>query len=522
MPRSRAPVARPTERTKRKPQGQRAPASPRRRAPGAGGQPVAHEELWRQVFLRIPEPAFVTDPTGSLLVANLAATRLLETRARGPLEGRAVADIVSERDRGRLRELLSRLEVSRRPSLETEIDFRLGRGQSASAATTLVGLRGDGGRLRAVGWLLRRVGQPRALAERLQRTRQEASDLRLALDQAAALLWLDRDWHVSEANDRCLQFLGRSRADLIGRSVDDLDFGPEVESRLTDIRGTLSRGDVWGGELHVVRPSAEPVWLHCTAVALLDEGGRPAQYFAVLQDVTERHIANERLLEQEGLARLGAMAAVMAHEVRNPLAAARGALDVIGRRVSSGSDRRILADVSSRLSRLNDLVTDILLFARPPRPVLSETDLGELVEATVRAMRVDPLGQSVELRLESLGEPLRVRIDAGAIQRVLFNLLRNAMQAMGGKGRVVVRVEREADRCRVHVVDRGPGIPEENRERIFEPFFTTKVAGSGLGLATARRTVELHGGRLTLLPAAGGGVDALLELPADDSASPER
>jgi PAS domain S-box-containing protein len=520
MPRSGgAPGARPT---KKGPPRERAPASPRRRILRVGRQAVAHEELWRQVFLHIPEPAFITDPTGRLLVANLAASRLIETRGRGPLEGKAVAQMVSERDRQRIQELLSRLEVSRRPTLETEIDVRVGRGRSASAATTLVGLRGDGGRLRAVGWLLRRVGQPRGLAERLQRTRQEASDLRLALDQAAALLWLDRDWNVSEANDRCLQFLGRSRADLIGHSVDDLDFGPEVESRLTEIRGTLSRGDVWGGELHVVRPSAEPIWLHCTAVALLDEGGQPSQYFAVLQDVTERRLAQERLLEQEGLARLGVMAAVMAHEVRNPLAAARGALDVIGRRVPSEGDRQILADVSSRLSRLNDLVTDILLYARPPRPVPSETDLCELVEATVRAMRVDPLAQSSEIRLESPGGPLRVRIDAGAIQRVLFNLLRNAMQAMGGKGTVIVRIERDGDWCRVHVVDHGPGIPEENRERIFEPFFTTKHTGSGLGLATARRTVELHGGRLALLAAPGGGVDALLELPADESLRPER
>jgi PAS domain S-box-containing protein len=475
----------------------------------------AREDLWRQLFERVPEPAFVTDPRGHVLLTNPAAARWLESRAR-PLDGRPVEEMVVERDRSRVRGLLARLQASRRAVLETEVDLRRGNGHGLSAAVTLLGLRGDGGRLRAVGWLLRRLGQPRPLTEHLQRTRQEVSDVRLALDEAAALLGFDREGRVSEANERCCRMLARSRERVVGCTLAELRLGSHLDAHLPEIRRTLARGDVWGGEVHVFVGEGDDRWLHCTVVALLDDDARPSRYLAILYDVTDRRRATERLLEQEGLARLGAMAAVVAHEVRNPLAAARGALQVIGPRVTAEEDRRILGDVSERLSRLDGLVEDILLYARPRPLVLAETDLVDLARRSVGELRSDPQAAGLEVALERPAARCRARVDAAALQRVLLNLLRNASQAMGGRGRIVVGVERAGHVCRLRVHDQGPGIPEDVRARIFEPFFTTKHKGSGLGLATARRTVELHGGRLQLLPAPGGGTDAVIELPVEE------
>jgi PAS domain S-box-containing protein len=461
----------------------------------------------------------VTDAHGRFLLTNPAAARWLESRQYS-LDGRPVEEVVVERDRSRVRALLARLQTSNRAALETELDLRRENDHGVSAAVTLVSLRGDGGRLRAIGWLLRGLGQPRPLTEHLQRTRQEASDLRLALDEAAALLGFDREGRVSEVNERCCRILARSREQLMGRALAALRLGSHLEAHLREIRRTLARGDVWGGELHVAVGPGDDRWLHCTVVALLDEDARPSRYLAILYDVTDRRRATERLLEQEGLARLGAMAAVVAHEVRNPLAAARGALQVIGPRVAAEGDRRILGDVAERLSRLDGLVEDILVYARPRPLVLAETDLVELAKRAVGELRSDPQAVGLELVLERPAARCRSRVDAGALQRVLLNLLRNAAQAMGGRGRIVVRVERAGRTCRVRVRDQGPGIPDEVRERIFEPFFTTKHKGSGLGLPTARRTVELHGGRLQLLPAPGGGTDAVLELPLRKEVSP--
>jgi PAS domain S-box-containing protein len=479
----------------------------------------SREDLWRQLFERVPEPAFVTDAHGRVLLTNPAAARWLESRAF-PLDGRPVEEMVVERDRSRVRALLARLQASRRAVLETEVDLRRENGHGLSAAVTLVSLRGEGERLRAIGWLLRRLGQPRPLAEHLQRTRQEASELRLALDEAAALLGFDREGRVSEVNERGCRILARSREQLMGCTLAELRLGSHVATHLSEIRRTLARGDVWGGELRVAAGSRDDRWLHCTVVALLDEDARPSRYLAILYDVTDRRRATEQLLEQEGLARLGAMAAVVAHEVRNPLAAARGALPVIGPRVPAEGDRRILGDVAERLSRLDGLVEDILLYARPRPLVLAETDLVDLVKRLVGELRSDPQAAGLELVLEGPAAPCRTRVDAAALQHALLNLLRNASQAMGGRGRIVIGVERMGRSCRLRVRDEGPGIPDEVRQRIFEPFFTTKHMGSGLGLATARRTVQLHGGRLQLLPAPGRGTDAVIDLPLKKEVGP--
>jgi two-component system C4-dicarboxylate transport sensor histidine kinase DctB len=212
------------------------------------------------------------------------------------------------------------------------------------------------------------------------------------------------------------------------------------------------------------------------------------------------------------------MAAVVAHEVRNPLAAAQGALEVIGPRVPDEGDRTVLADVIRRLSQLNRLVNDILLYARPRPLKLERADFGQLVDDIVDELRDDAGMRDVEIAFERPSE-LLLDLDPTGIRAVLLNLVRNAAEALDRRGQIHVRVERDEHWCRLRVRDRGPGIPEELREKVFEPFFTTRHHGSGLGLAVARNTVDRHGGHLRLEPAPGGGTDAVVELPAGSRAS---
>jgi PAS domain S-box-containing protein len=447
-----------------------------------------------------------------VLAANPAALRLLDSRDR-PLLGSRVAAFVVEEDRHRVLALLRRLREVRPDVLESKIDLVAPRGGPTSVSATLIGLPVEGGRLEAVSWALRQTGQPRALAARLQRTRQEASDLRRALDQAAAVLELDRHGRVSVANERCRQLLGRAHEEMVGRTAAELGLGPSLEERLPEIRRQLVRGRVWGGELRLEVGGEEIRWVHTTVVPLLDDDGRPRRYLALLHDVTRRRWALERIERERGLTRLGAMAAVVAHEVRNPLAAARGALEVIGPRVPAEGDRAVLGDVIERLSRLNQLVDDILVYARPRPLKLEEADLAELARLAIEELRDDARMKKVELTLERPPKGCLLKLDPGAIRAVLVNLLRNAADAMDGRGRVRVVVERDDERCRLRVRDEGPGVPEELREKVFEPFFTTRHRGSGLGLAVARETADRHGGRLILEPGLEGGTDAVLELP---------
>jgi signal transduction histidine kinase len=206
------------------------------------------------------------------------------------------------------------------------------------------------------------------------------------------------------------------------------------------------------------------------------------------------------------------MAAIVAHEVKNPLAGIRGVLQVIGSRLPVDSrDGAIVSDVQHRLDTLNELLQDLLLFARPKAPQTAEGPLMPIIQDTVHQLKRDPGMAGIDVLID--GDTPVVRADPVQIQRVLLNLFINAGQAMNGHGRIDVRISEGDGTCEIRIRDAGPGIPADVLERIFEPFFTTKHRGTGLGLPTARRIIENHGGVLTVECPETGGTEVAIALP---------
>jgi len=237
-------------------------------------------------------------------------------------------------------------------------------------------------------------------------------------------------------------------------------------------------------------------------------------FTGLVRDVTDRKRIERRLREQESLAHLGEMAAVVAHEVKNPLAGISGALQVIGNRMPEGNvDRRVIQDMRKRIASLNESLQDLLTFARPRPMRMSTLDLRKLVLESLTLLGRD--NRYAELDVQVDGDAEQVVADGDQLQMVLLNILLNAAQATGEDGSLKVVLSQDGDWRRVAVVDSGPGIPEELREKIFKPFFTTKARGTGLGLAMVRRTVEGHGGQVLVECPEGGGTVVTLVLPAD-------
>jgi two-component system sensor histidine kinase AtoS len=235
---------------------------------------------------------------------------------------------------------------------------------------------------------------------------------------------------------------------------------------------------------------------------------------AIRYDITERKHSEMRLREQAALARLGEMAAVVAHEVKNPLAGIRGALQIIGGRLPETSrDRAILGDIVARLDSLNEIVQDLLVFARPREPKLAPVELARLLEDTAALLKKDPAHASADVSIA--GDRPTIQADAEQLQTVFLNLLLNAAQASGSASGVRVTVTSEGRTCRVAITDRGPGIPQALLEKVFEPFFTTKHRGTGLGLPTAKRVIERHNGTIEFETPQGGGTTVVVTLPVD-------
>jgi signal transduction histidine kinase len=237
-------------------------------------------------------------------------------------------------------------------------------------------------------------------------------------------------------------------------------------------------------------------------------------FTGILHDLSKRTELEERLREATALARLGEMAAVIAHEVKNPLAAVRGAVQVIGSRLpASTGDAAIVKEVIARIDGLNDLIQDLLVFARPPAPKPSSTDLRALLESVVALLQRDPAFADLEVTIDGVVPPLYS--DATLLTIALQNLLINSAQAMQGRGTVRISLRSADGWHHVEIIDSGPGIPAEIRANLFRPFKTTKARGTGLGMATAKRLTELHGGRIQVSCPEGGGTVVTLYLPSE-------
>jgi len=215
-----------------------------------------------------------------------------------------------------------------------------------------------------------------------------------------------------------------------------------------------------------------------------------------------------RMERQRTLATLGEMSAVLAHELRNPLASLKGHAQLLVERLpEGGKDRKKAQRVVDETVRIEVLTNDLLTFVRSGRVELRAVDPAELLWSSADA--VDP--ERIDMDLDDAPESWRM--DPPRMQQVLINLLQNALQVSPEGARVEARVAARGGRLEWTVRDRGPGIPEDALARIFEPFFTTKTKGTGLGLAVSRQIVEAHGGRIEASNHPEGGAEFRVCIP---------
>ena len=233
----------------------------------------------------------------------------------------------------------------------------------------------------------------------------------------------------------------------------------------------------------------------------------------------DRLEAIEEARRREALAAVGEMAAGLAHEVRNPLGAIRGAAEVLETETDPARAREMLEVIREETARLGRVVGDFLDYARPGGLEREPIDLADLARRTLRSSAAAGEGLRGEVRMapgapQALGDP-------GQLQRAIANIVRNAREAAGEGGRLIIEVAPDGpDRVAIRFEDDGPGIPRELVPRIFQPFFTTRPGGTGLGLALVHRVVEAHGGEVRVDGRPGAGAVFTLVLPARPASGP--
>lgn len=223
------------------------------------------------------------------------------------------------------------------------------------------------------------------------------------------------------------------------------------------------------------------------------------------------------LVERERLAAIGELAAVLAHEVRNPLAVIFNCISGLEKGSAAfGEPKDVLGILGEEARRLNQIVADLLDFARPGAVLLIDESLAEIVASAIVAVRAAQPAP-VEITLEAACSFPPQSLDGRLLRRAVINLLTNAIQATPSGGRVLVRVVEDSlegrPAARIDVSDEGVGISAAVLGRIFEPFFTTKALGVGLGLAIVKHAAEAHHGEVTVRSQEGQGTTFAIRLP---------
>jgi PAS domain S-box-containing protein len=349
-----------------------------------------------------------------------------------------------------------------------------------------------------------------------QHQRQEdAARWRAIVESAVdAIIVIDRRGRIESFNPAAERMFGYPASEVLGQNVSILMPAPHAGQHDGYIDRYIATGIPRiigiGRDIDGRRKDGSIFPGHLSVGEISNEGER--KFTGIVRDLTDRVNLEKQLREEAGLARIGELAAVLAHEVKNPLAAVSGAMQILAQKLASREDREIVDEALSRLDALSAMMTDLLLFARPPKPRLAAVDVTGLVESLVSFLRMDAAWHTATCRVE--GHASMVLADAELLKVALQNLLLNALQAMDGRGQLTVTMHHADGMVHIDVADSGAGIAPDVQPRLFTPFFTTKARGTGLGLATVRRIAGAHRGEITVIATGPSGTTMRLSLPA--------
>ena len=248
---------------------------------------------------------------------------------------------------------------------------------------------------------------------------------------------------------------------------------------------------------------------------LSSEAGETTGMVISFQDLTHVRSLEESSRRQDRLAAIGRMAASIAHEIRNPLAAMRGSIQMLRSEMDSDPSQTELMEIILRESdRLNRIITDFLNYARPRSLAPARVDVGDLMHQTFALMRHSPEIAANQTIVEELpSEPLFAEADEGQLKQVFWNLARNALQAMPDGGTLSATLEPNSEnRLRIAFTDTGRGMSPDQVEHLFEPFSST-TGGTGLGLSIVYQIIRDHGGTINVRSRVGQGTTITVELP---------
>jgi len=353
------------------------------------------------------------------------------------------------------------------------------------------------------------------------------------------VLAVDREGRIVAANETACRLLGYGVEEMLQEPAALYFRAPKGDGHV--LPGACAAPEE-PREVEVATKNQDALPVSLRLLPLETESGALGGTLALFVDLRGEKSRDEQWRRRDRLASLGALAAGVAHEIRNPLAGIGASAQILARRLPAGDARTSFATlIVEEVARLDRIVESLLQFARPATPKLARQSLLPALEKAITLMHEPAVRQKVSLVADRTERVPEIYVDVDQILQVIVNVLKNAIQAMpdGGEIKVGMAVKRkrlversaigrrasdrlesarpipEQEVVEIRVHDNGPGIPAATLARVFDPFFTTRAQGSGLGLSICQTIVREHGGVIAVESTVGQGTTVTIDLPVE-------
>lgn len=343
---------------------------------------------------------------------------------------------------------------------------------------------------------------------------KELKDQKLALDQAAIVAATDERGIITYVNDLFCEISGYSREELLGNSHRLINSGYHDESFFADLWSTITRGEVWKGEIKNRAKSGNYYWVKTTIVPFKNPEGRIYQYLSIRQDITELKRAQEVILNQQAqlvasskLSALGELSAALTHEINNPLGVILGRTEMLldithdPKQINWDQIRQMLLSIETTAKRIEKIMQTVRSLAyQSESEAIQRTTIQVLLDSVLDILGARLRRHEVKFELMVESPNLELECRPTEIFQILSNLLSNAIDAVRELDKRWIRLEvtRQANGIHFCMIDSGKGVSDEIAKKLFTPFFTTKGigVGTGLGLTISQSLAHRNRGRL--------------------------
>ncbi|WP_068792704.1 CheR family methyltransferase [Brevibacillus laterosporus] len=348
----------------------------------------------------------------------------------------------------------------------------------------------------------------------LKMANKELQKLSYAIHQIPnSIIITDLDGEIQYINPSFTAKTGYTGEEVIGQKLNLIENHEDYEENIQEeIIQTLTKGRNWYGELQSKRKNDEAFWERTAFLPIKNEEGEIIHFLKISEDITQQKKAEELLRKSEMLSAVGQLAAGIAHEIRNPLTALKGFIQLM--MADGQGNEKYFQIMMGEFDRIELIITELLLLSKPHALSFQTEDIGIILNDVLMLIETHALMNQVDI-IPVIPTPLpKIHCVENQLKQVLINVLKNAIESMPTGGSVDVHVSRKASgKIAIEITDQGKGIPQDKLARVGEPFFTTKEKGTGLGLMVSYKIIENHNGEIQIESELGKGTTVRIILP---------